>query len=209
MTKQNQVFISMNNSKLGDKIPSLNLNVEHSCRSDVNCKNKKECYALKGKMVMHQNGVYLDNYNLFVEDKEKFFNDIIEWLNNDDVTYKFFRWFGCGDIVNYSFLLGMIRVAESCPQTRFLAFTKKHALVNMYLSLGHQIPSNLKFVFSGWDKDFKIDNPYNLPVANVEFKDTSRNAEFTGYEIPCTGSCIRCKSCWSLKEGQAVAFKKH
>ena len=38
--------ISLTNSKLGDKIPSLNLPAGATCRSDAPCRSG--CYALKG-----------------------------------------------------------------------------------------------------------------------------------------------------------------
>lgn len=202
------MHISITNSKLGDKIPSLNLPPLKTCRANAPC--KKGCYALKGNWLFANVKESLNN-NLkeFIDDGEKFFNDIINYLNNNDIIYRFFRWFSAGDIVNNTFFKGMIKVAESCPQTKFLCFTKKFELVNNYLNNGGKLPNNLKIVFSAWDNTFKVDNPHNLPMTYVYFKDKSRNADIPEFSIPCTGSCKECKACWSLEKGQSVYFNQH
>lgn len=198
--------ISITNSKLGDKIPSLNLPTT-VCRADAPC--KKGCYARKGNWLFPNVVNSLQqNLNEFNENPTKFFNDIIEWLNNDDVTFKFFRWFSSGDIVNQTFLNGMVKVAKKCKNTKFLCFTKKFELVNEYLN-AYELPKNLKIVLSAWDKDFKVDNPHNLPMTYVYFKDASRNAEIPEFAIPCQGTCQKCKACWNLKKGQSVYFHQH
>ena len=199
--------ISITNSKLGDKIPSLNLPAGATCRNDAPC--RKGCYALKGNwLYKNVKNSLKNNLDEFMANSEKFFNDIIEYLNNDDITYKFFRWFSSGDIVNYEFWLGIVKVAKACPQTKFLLFTKKFNHVNMWLALGHQLPNNLRVVFSGWDENFKIDNPYNLPTTYLYFKD-KENKHIPEYAIPCVGSCKSCKACWTLEKGQSVYFNKH
>lgn len=198
--------ISITNSKLGDKIPSLNLPTT-VCRADAPC--KKGCYAKKGNWlfpkVINSLQKNLDEFN---ENPTKFFDDIIAYLNNDDITHKFFRWFSSGDIVNQAFLNGMVRVAEKCKQTNFLCFTKKFDLVNEYLNI-LKLPKNLKIVFSAWDKTFEVPNPHNLPTTYVYFKDSSKNANIPEYAIPCVGSCVNCKACWNLKKGQSVYFNQH
>ena len=200
--------ISLTNSKLGGYIPSVNLPAVLTCRADAPC--KKGCYACKGNWLYKNVKESLqNNFDLFVNDSKKYFDDIIEFLNNGDVCYKFFRWHSSGDIVNYNYLLGMIRTAQECPQTKFLAFTKKFNLVNMYLNLGHKIPNNLHIVFSAWDKDFVVENPFNMPTTYINFKDKTKNADIPEFAIPCTGSCTSCKACWSLVAGQSVVFNQH
>lgn len=199
--------ISLTNAKLGAKIPSVNLPVA-VCRADAPCK-EKGCYAKKGHWLYDNVQKKLaKNLKSFNDDSEKFFNDIIDDLNGD-VIYKFMRWHSSGDIVNYKYLLGIIKVAKALPSTNFLCFTKKFMLVNSYLDLGNKIPKNLKFVFSAWDKNFEVPNPHNLPVTYVNFKDKTQNADIPEYAIPCVGSCEKCKACWSLKKGQSVVFNIH
>lgn len=207
-TNENKVKISTTNAKLGGKILSVNLPPIATCRSDAPC--AKLCYARKGNFTYENvRKSHLNNYNIFKEDSNKYFDDIIEYLTNDDIVYKFMRWHSSGDIIDYKYLLGMVKVAESCPQTKFLAFTKKYELVNIYLDLGKEFPSNLKIVFSLWDKNFKVDNKYNLPITCVNFKNKDLNIDFPEFAIPCVGKCYECKACWSLEKGQAVIFNQH
>lgn len=202
------VKISLTNSKLGAAIPSVNLPAGVTCRADAPC--QKGCYAKRGNWNYKNVKTSLENnFNVFKNDPKAYFDDIISQLNNDDITYKFFRWHSSGDIVNLEYLKGIIRVAESCPQTKFLCFTKKFNLVNMYLEFNPNIPSNLKIVFSAWDNTFKVNNPFNLPVTYVNFKDKTRNADIPEFAIPCVGKCYQCKACWTLERGQSVVFNQH
>ena len=203
----NKISISLTNAKLGSKIPSINLPAGKTCRGDAPC--QKGCYAKKGNWLFPNVVKSLENnLNIFVEDKEEYFNQIVKWVNNDDVIYKFFRWHSSGDIVNYDYLLGMVKVAKKCKNTKFLCFTKKFWLVNHYLK-SNKLPKNLRIVFSAWDKTFDVLNPYNLPVTYVNFKNKAKNTNIPEFAIPCIGECSACKSCWSLKEGQSVVFNEH
>lgn len=203
-----KIHISKTNSKLGGFIPSINLPAGITCRADAPC--QKGCYAKKGNFIYKTTKKsHLNNLEIYKQNPDDYFNQIINELNNTDITYKFFRWHASGDIVNLEYLKGIIRVAEACPQTKFLCFTKKFMLVNMYLELNPNIPENLHIVFSAWDKDFKVNNPHNLPVAYVSFKNSSKNPEIPEYAIPCIGKCYECKSCWSLIKGQSVVFNQH
>lgn len=199
-------IITTTNSKLGHQIPSINMPTI-TCRADAPC--TKGCYAKKGTWCYKnvKEGLQ-ERFKLFVEDSDKFFNTIISEINGL-TTYKYVRWHGSGDIVNYKYLLGMIKVANACKNTNFLCFTKKFNLVNMYLSLGHKLPNNLRIVFSAWDKDFIVDNPNNLPITYVNFKDKSKNANIPETAIPCKGSCETCLACWELVNGQSVYFDIH
>lgn len=202
------MHISLTNSKLGDKIPSLNLPALLTCRADAPC--RKGCYACKGNWLFPKVKQSLkDNLEEFVEDPDKFFKRIQSWLNDGDVVYRFFRWFSSGDIVNARFFKGIVETAKACPQTRFLCFTKKFSIVNSYVDEFGDLPENLHVVFSAWDNTFKVDNPHNLPMTFVFFKDSSKNAAIPEYAIPCEGSCKSCKACWSLEKGQSVYFHQH
>lgn len=203
-----KVTISLTNAKLGGAIPCINLPVDTSCRKDAPC--QKGCYAKKYNWTYPKVKISLaNNFQAFKEDSESFFNQIIDFLNNGDLIFKYFRWHSSGDIVDYRYLKGMVKVAESCPATKFLCFTKKFQLVNSYLALGHKIPSNLKIVFSGWDKEFKVDNPYNLPTTIVKFRNEAKNGQIQANAIECTSDCSKCKSCWGLENGEQVFFHQH
>lgn len=194
------------NEKLGC-IPSLNLPV--CVCGNAPCRNNG-CYACKGHWNYKnvQDSLH-NNLGEFATDPKKFFNDIIEELNNGLVVYRYFRWFASGDIVNMTFLEGMVKVAKACKLTTFLCFTKKFAIVNKYLKDGGKLPKNLKIVYSHWDKDFPVENPFGLPTAFVRFKKANLNPLIPQTAFPCSGKCEKCLACWKLENGQSVVFNKH
>ena len=202
------IRISTTNSKLGYQIPSISLLPQCSCRPDAPC--ARGCYGKKGNF-LYKNVIESQqhNYDCFAQDSNKYFNEIISYLNDSLITYKYFRWHTVGDIVNETYFNGMVRVAKKCKQVKFLCFTKKFDIVNNYVANGGVIPSNLKIVFSAWHKAFKVDNPYNFPMAYVFFKKSELNPNIPELSIPCGGSCPECLACWSLKKGQSVVFNQH
>lgn len=203
-----QVNISQTNDKLGSQIPSVSLPPEHSCRKDAPC--SKGCYGKKGTFLYENvKKSHMHNLACYVNDSDKYFKDIIDFLSGGLVSYKYFRWHTVGDIINYDYFLGMIKVAVKCKGTKFLCFTKKFDIINDYLNAGGTIPYNLKIIFSAWHKGFKVDNPYRFPVAYVNFKNKDMNPDIPELAIPCTGECWSCLSCWTLKKGQSVFFNQH
>lgn len=197
--------ITNGNTKLSASIPSINLPAGITCRTDAPC--FRECYAKRGNF-MYKNikKCYKENLDHYLKDSKSYFDDIIAQINKPLIIYKYIRWHSSGDIVDFNYLLGMIRVAKACKSVKFLAFTKKYDLVNKYLDEGGELPKNLKIVFSGWDESWKVDNPYNLPIALVRFKNDKR--DFSKYK-ECIGKCYDCVACWKLKKGQTIVFDKH
>lgn len=203
-----KIKISRTNAKLGAFIPSVNLPAGITCRPDAPC--HKYCYAKKGTFTYSNvKKSHQDNLDLYKSDPETYFNDIIDYLNNQDITFKYFRYHSSGDIVDAPYFEGMIKVAMLCPNTRFLCFTKKFNIINDFLKKGGIIPQNLSIVFSGWSKHFKIDNPYNLPTTIIDFRNKEDNAESVKDATPCGADCSSCKACWYLKKGEIIAFKQH
>lgn len=204
-----KTIITTTNSKLGHTIPSINMPVGMTCRPDAPC--FKNCYARKGHFTFSKvkQGL-LERYQLYKDNPEKFFDTIVSELSGL-VSYKYVRWHSTGDIVDMDYLYGMIKVANKCPNTNFLCFTKKFDLVNLYLSVhkSHRLPKNLHIVFSAWDKNFIVDNPYNLPMTYVNFNGKQENANIPEIAIPCKGDCSSCLACWELKKGQSVVFDLH
>lgn len=202
-----KVKISLSVSKLGYQIPNISLAPQLSCRADAPC--AKGCYGKKGHFLYKNvQASHINNYNVYKEDKDLYFNEIINYLTNGLISYKFFRWHTVGDIVDYDYLLGMIKVAKKCKNVKFLAFTKKYELVNEYLK-DNQLPKNLRIIYSAWHKGWQVPNPYNMPVAYVFFKKENLNPEIPELAIPCQGHCEKCQACWNLKSGQSVFFHQH
>jgi hypothetical protein len=92
-----------------------------------------------------------------------------------------------------------------------MAFTKKYEIVNEYIDKNGKLPDNLNIMFSAWDKFWEFDNPHNLGVAYVNFKDKRRNTEIPKYAFKCPGdesTCSACGACWN-KRLKAVVFDQH
>lgn len=189
-------------------IPSVSLPSQCSCRHDAPC--AKTCYAKKGNFTFSNvQQSYANNFQAYVEDPKNYFAQIVDGIGGKMLAYRFFRWHTAGDIVDNEYLLGMIVVAKKCKETKFLCFTKKFDIVNNYVANGGKIPSNLHIVFSAWHKAFKVNNPFNFPVAYVFFKKQELNPDIPSLAIPCPGKCEECLACWSLKKGQSVYFHQH
>lgn len=208
MKTKNGLTISLSNQKLGGFIPSVNLPPILTCRANAPC--QKNCYACRGHFnYSNVKASHLDNLHAYKNNASGYFQDIIDFIKNGLVIYKFFRWHSSGDIVDANYFRGVIKVAQECKETRFLVFTKKFEIVNEYIANGGEIPSNLSVVFSAWDKDFLVQNPYNLPVAYVDFKDKTKNADIPVTAFRCSGNCEKCLTCWNIKNGQATVFNQH
>lgn len=201
-----KINIGLKSKKLG-RIPSVSLPPQLSCRSDAPC--SKLCYAKKG--TFNYNNVkkaYLENYMLYSENKEQYFKTINDVLQDDVIIYKYFRWHMSGDIIDMDYLYGMVKLAKKNPKTKFLAFTKKFDLVNMYLAV-NKLPKNLTIVYSAWNKGFEVPNPHNLPVAYVDFKNKLLNPDIPQDAKHCQNNCSTCKICWNLKSGQSTRLHEH
>lgn len=198
-----QICITHNNSKLGGEIPSVSMPVGVTCRHDAPC--FKKCYARKGRMAFPAaKNAYAANYEIYRNDPSFFFHYISVMTR----FHRYFRWHAAGDIVDDEYFAGMVKVANENPETKYLAFTKKFDIVNRYLDAGNKLPDNLRIVFSGWDKTFKVDNPHNLPVAYIKLKN-GNNCHIPEDSIPCGGKCYECIACWQLVKGQSVFFEEH
>ena len=198
-----QICITHNNSKLSGEIPSVSMPVGVTCRHDAPC--FKKCYARKGHMGCPSvKNAYMTNYEIYKNDPSFFFHYISIMTRFN----RYFRWHAAGDIVDDEYFAGMVKVATENPETKYLAFTKKFDIVNRYLDAGNALPENLRIVFSGWGKTFKVDNPHNLPVAYIKLKQGD-NDHIPEDSIPCGGKCYECIACWQLTKGQSVFFEEH
>ena len=194
--------VSNTNSKLGGQIYSINLPPVVTCRSDAPC--FKGCYACKGNWLFpnvknslqHNLEAYKSNPDLFFES-----------VAAQTALVRFCRWHSSGDIVDMKYFEGMCKVARKNKETHYLCFTKKHEIINGFLSKGKRIPKNLSIVFSAWS-NWIPENPYNLPMTYVYGKEFN-NELIPKDAIPCGGKCETCQACWTLKKGQHVYFLKH
>lgn len=138
---------------------------------------------------------------------KQYFQDIKDALSGI-ISYRYFRWHAAGDMIDEQYFEGMVDLAKALPYTSFLAFTKKFNIVNDYIKSNKVIPDNLHIVFSAWGDDFKVDNPFEFPVAHVRFKDKD-NKNIPDTAVECSGDCTNCLQCWKIKHGESVVFNKH
>lgn len=200
------VTIATKNHKLGTQICGLSLPPVTTCRSNAPCKST--CYACKG----HQQyptvlGTYMKNLRIWNENPRHFFECIDYYLKYSG--YRYMRLFDSGDFPNEHFLVDIIElVIKKNPQTKFMAFTKKYEIINDYLK-NHTLPENLNIIFSAWDKNWQFDNPFNLPIAYVNFDKKDLNPVIPNDAKECDGNCSICYKCWYLENGEAVVFGQH
>lgn len=201
MRYENRVKISNTNTKLGACICSINQLVGATCRPDAPC--KKGCYAKKGGFLYPRSiQRYCENLSAYIENPELYRDDIISQIRG----YDFIRWHSAGDIIDSDYFLIMIEIAKHYPKKHFLCYTKKYEIVNAHIDNNRTIPKNLEIIFSGWDENWNVPNPHNLPISIVEFKDDTRDLSETQ---KCPADCSTCKKCWFLKDGETLAFHKH
>ena len=200
------VHISVTNSKLGSFIPSVNLPPCDTCSPDAPC--AKTCYARKGNFrFSNVQKSMRENYLAWLNTPQEYEDAIVAVASN----FTHFRFHSAGDIPDEKYFQTMIRITKRCPNTKFLVFTKKFAIVNDYLGHGGVLPDNLSVVFSAWGDDHLPENPNHLPVAYVRLKNMTCTIPEGAHE--CPGFCGSCAStdhsCWNLKHGESVVFNQH
>lgn len=202
------INIVMGNSKLGDEIPVVNMPPIMTCRPGAPCNEK--CYARHG-MFLYDNVIksHIHNLREYWNDPEGFFDQVIAFLHKGSVTYKYFRWHSSGDVHDMKYLKGMVRVAQECPETEFLAFTKRFEFWNQFVDEGGIIPKNLHVVFSHWNKGFEVPNPHHFPCTYVKFRKPGLDDDIPADAYECPGSCEGCHKCWELTSEESVFFHQH
>lgn len=210
------------NAKTGP-VAAFNLPVELTCDHRCECYKNKVCYACGGcyRYKSNQFG-YTENLKFFLTHSDQEFIDtiVMEVLRSG---LRVFRWFTCGDIVNYRFFDCMMRIAKMLPFVTFWTYTKKYNIVNRWLD-NHggikALPANFtSVIFSHWmNKDgsyFPMNNKYNMPTS--EFipygkEDLLKNVT---HVCPCSDpdifvNCVNCPNpCYKLKPGQSMALCEH
>jgi len=195
MTRK-RVTISTGNSKLGS-IPSVSLPPGTSCIAGAPC--RRECYANKAmRMFPSARAAWRKNWRLQRDRRDDYFADISEYIETRAPRY--FRWHVSGDIPDQDYLQRMFATARAFPETRFLAFTKRHGLDF------RGRPKNLVIVLSMWSGGFGNVRK-GLPRAWYQDGTETR---VPADAVECPGNCEHCGMCWALPTlGRDVVFHKH
>lgn len=207
----NEVSISTSNRKTGPCCNDLAFPI-CTCRADAPCRNGG-CYCEKGTQKMAVViAAYARNLRLYNEDPVDFWEQVKFKIKHN--PQPLFRWNDCGDIPDYDFFCGMVDLARTFPEIKFVSFTKKYNIVNNWIDKNGNLPDNFNVLFSAWHVGWKVENPHNLPVAYVDFKDKTLNPEFPKGITGCpnqkdkTITCSICRKCWN-KNVKAVKFDQH
>lgn len=212
-TKTNEIHCTSRNRKTGTACNNIQM-PNNTCREDAPCKLSGKCYCNKGcQQYSSCQGAYWRNWRLYNEDPKDFFEQVVYKLKHNPLPIM--RWFDSGDIPDADFFNGMIEVANKLPNIKFMTFTKKYWIVNDFIKDGGHIPDNFNILFSAWDKNWVVDNPYNFGIAYVDFKNSALNPDIpnNAYLCPCANkedkiTCSMCQACWN-KKLKAVRFLEH
>jgi hypothetical protein len=195
--------ISDGNMKLG-KIPNVSLTPCKACSPDAPC--KKKCYAMKAyRMYPLVRKAWDINTKEVATNREKYFADIRKFLAKKKPKY--FRWHVAGDIPDVEYLGQMIQIAYEFRETKFLAFTKRHDIIEKYF--GDDAPLNLEIVMSMWPGWGKATAGKAQGFRRAWMQDGTET-RVPKDAIECPGFCENCGMCWSLgKLGRDVVFNAH
>lgn len=199
-----KISISHRNNKMGE-VTSVSLLPFLTCPAGCKGTCASSCYAAKiANLRPKVLDAYARNTAILLSDPESYWRQVEGAIKM--VTY--FRYHVSGDIPNAEYFEQMVAIAERNPHCQMLVFTKRFEIVNSYLDAGRSIPSNLHILFSGWT-NLKPYNPHNLPETNVWDKNNPPEVDW----LQCGGNCFECAcrgaGCWSVKNGQTIAFKIH
>lgn len=203
------IHISNGNSKLGTT-KNISLPPIKTCAPDVPC--AKDCYACKHAYNLYPNVRKNWDENLEAYNKAPglFFDDIATALRKARKP-GLWRWFVGGDCPDLNFLVGIVSIARSFPEWKFLMFSKRYDLLQEWDEQFGKIhvPSNLRIVVSAWP-GYKL--PKRLqkkyPVAYLLDKKDPDKRIPEGTPV-CPGTCETCNACWHMEKGAAIAFEKH
>ena len=210
-TKSGEISISNHNSKTGSCCNNLAFPT-CTCREDAPCK-ASGCYCMKGTQAMCKVvAAYVRNLMIYNNDHDDFWDQVRFKIKHNPLPL--FRFFDAGDVPDYEFFCGMVDLAKAFPNIRFMSFTKKYDIVTEWLATNGDLPNNLNIIFSAWHIGWKVNNPFDMPVAYVDFKDQTLNPQFPKGITGCpnqsdkTITCSMCQKCWN-KKIKSVVFLQH
>lgn len=191
--------ISDKNSKLG-KIPNISLIPVKDCANCEHCKSS--CYALKAwKQYPAVRKAWKENSKEWRTAPFAAAESFLEYWAGKKKQPRFFRIHVAGDFLEQLHVNAWIFIASRMPDTKFLAFTKRHDLDYS----GR--PDNLTIVLSQWPGMPLPDDMQGLRSAWMQ--DGTEN-RVPADAIECPGNCESCGMCWHLPMiGKDVFFNEH
>jgi hypothetical protein len=196
----NKLHVSFGNDKIGKRTTmNVSLLPGITCPQGVSC--LKECYARKLLYSKTAEHAWLNNTAFAMNDPLGFMDALKEKIAKRRPA--FFRWHVAGDVPSEAYQEGMIKMARSFPETRFLVFTK-------WTCYQWPVPAlpNLRVIFSSWKEVYLPDEwrLKELGFHGVAFVEGDPLAPKDAFK--CSGTCDRCRECWD-GEREALLLKKH
>ena len=201
MEMTTMVKVSPGNDKLGS-IPNVSLLPIVTCDCRFPCAKRKNCYAWRFSRRPGVQKAWAHNTDLAMNQTTEFFRNLYYQLQAQQPRR--FRWHVGGDCPSLEYVREVFNIAELCPETRFLIFSKRYKWITQVVD-ERNIPTNLSVKLSAWP-GCKMHNPKNLPVAYML---DSRNPDPRIHTsvFPCLGTCKTCAVCWNQRDD--VLFNKH
>lgn len=184
-------LIIKGNRKLGKEVAVFNVPPVKTCKPTKWC--KKNCYALKGKHVFESFKIGAA-FRLEESKKPGFVEKAIKGIKG---KYDYARIHAAGDFYSAAYVRKWAKIAQACPDTIFLAFTKRRDLKDELKAL-----SRLKNVVVRESLDKSQTKPQmGLKFAAVNnFKHPRRKNI-----IECGEGCPDCGyRCWHESEKDVV-----
>lgn len=211
-------------------------NLQGSCK---NCCDGCEhfCYAIKGAKRFHNSIIPNNGMNLILyrEDRERFLQELREWLNSWKEEVKVFRWHASGEIDSPQYLEDMMQIASEYPDIHFYSYTKRFEWIKQYLDThGGVFPKNFTWNLSVWKDNLEksnfpkeylkqvqlfvwddLDDPTleSLPhCPSVEYKPGDTKGHLNHKPLPNgkARNCKNCGLCWKgFMKGKAIAVYNH
>lgn len=183
------LHISKGNMKLGN-IPNVSLPPVISCLPGAAC--SKKCYAMKAwRMYPSVRKAWLDNLELWRDYPGRYELEARAYLV--EKKPKYFRWHVSGDIPDLEYYKMMVKLAEQCKKTKFMAFTKRWDLLAPLLP---RPPKNLQIIFSQWPgmlcsyETGKVRKAWVFDPKYIDVRIPYKRVRM------CPGSCSTCKFCY-------------
>lgn len=206
-------LLTNHNGKTGAQFLVLNF-PRITCAIDSPC--WKSCYCNSGHLHTEtcQKNAFR-NLKSYLDNPKRFWRAILAQIEKED--FLFFRYFEMGDIDSLEFLNGMVWLAENCPKTKFVCYSKRYEVLLDYLDKGGKFPLNLRIFASEWvlesGKVWKQDLLAKLSAYGIKkaiyipsVKALKAFDMKKGHICTCEG-CSKCKACANIDKN--VGFLDH
>lgn len=192
----NKISISKGNMKIGET-PNISSTPGLTCRNNKYC--MKRCYAMKAyRLYPNVRKAWNNNTRVLRGKDTSWINQVIDFCTREQPD--FFRFHVAGDVETQRQLNNYFKIANSCPNTKFILFTK-----NFKLNYKEQ-PKNMKTIFSVWAG---MENQV-IPNGPVAYTGETKHVRNHSRVFECGGNCKTCGHlCWNIRNSEAVHFKIH